>query len=79
VRIADAEQLYASLPCGALVVPDGDTLEDVDYVILHVSLLQRNYQPDLTAMVRERGTLVARTRIDGVTYEELWHIPHPAG
>jgi 4-amino-4-deoxy-L-arabinose transferase-like glycosyltransferase len=79
VRIADSEQLYASLPCGHLVVPDGDTLHDVDYVVLHVSLLQRNYQPDLTAMVRQKGTLVARTRIDGVTYEELWHIPHPAG
>ncbi len=79
VRIADSEQLYASLPCGHLVVPDGDTLDDVDYVVLHVSLLQRNYQPAFTAMVREKGTLVARTRIDGVTYEELWHIPHPAG
>jgi len=78
VRIADSEQLYASLPCGHLVVPDGDTLDDVDYVILHVSLLQRDYQPGLTAAVREQGTLVARTRIDGVTYEELWHIPHPA-
>jgi len=79
VRIADTEQLYASLPCGHLVVPDGDTLHDVDYVVLHVSLLQRNYQPALTAMVRERGTLVARTRIGGVTYEELWHIPQPPG
>jgi hypothetical protein len=78
IRVADAEQLYASVPCGRLVYPDGDTLEDVDYVILHIGLVQRQYRPDLTAAVRRKGTLVGRTMIGGVPYEELWHIPHTA-
>ncbi len=72
--IAIRYPMRIAVPCGTLVGPDANRqIPKVDYVIIEVRHRQRHSLPAFEQAI-ERGELIDRVTIDGISYAELWKV-----
>ena len=64
-------------PCGKLLAAKDYQVADADYAVTYINQWQREVDGKLWQGVRStHAVLVARTKIDGITYAQLWKVPH---
>jgi len=75
VRTVYSASLRVALPCGQIVALDLSgpvDLDDVDYVVITVSMRQRGIAAPLDEALAGRARRVDTVEVGGVTYAELW-------